>query len=347
MAPSQTQCAAPVASMVRQSQSLSNSAQDMEWPPELDMLFEKTLAKYAEETGQKRWQKVASVLPNKSPDDVLRRYELLVDDIDKIEMGLLPLPDYSDDDLSLQMDMSMNGVHRNLGVMMASPCVGPMNGMRMDGVSIGMPMTELELGGDMMGGDGNLAAGGNRGGAIRTKNKVPGHAPPKSSSEQERKKGIPWSEEEHRLFLLGLQKFGKGDWRSISRNYVISRTPTQVASHAQKYFIRLNSMNKDKRRASIHDITSLGNAVDMSGMPAPQQPQQGMHGRPMAAPGAMGHMAAGHHPGQMQGMQQGNANGAAIGLPATVPTQGPMQGMSVGYLPQSQPQMMVQWKAPQ
>ena len=31
----------------------------------------------------------------------------------------------------------------------------------------------------------------------------------------------------------------------------------QVASHAQKYFIRLNSMNKkDKRRASIHDITS-------------------------------------------------------------------------------------------
>ena len=30
----------------------------------------------------------------------------------------------------------------------------------------------------------------------------------------------------------------------------------QVASHAQKYFIRLNSGNKkDKRRASIHDIT--------------------------------------------------------------------------------------------
>ena len=34
---------------------------------------------------------------------------------------------------------------------------------------------------------------------------------------------------------------------------------TQVASHAQKYFIRLNSMNKkDKRRSSIHDITSAG-----------------------------------------------------------------------------------------
>lgn len=76
-------------------------------------------------------------------------------------------------------------------------------------------------------------------------------------SDQERRKGVPWSEEEHRLFLLGLEKYGKGDWRSISRNFVVSRTPTQVASHAQKYFIRMTSTNKDRRRSSIHDITSV------------------------------------------------------------------------------------------
>lgn len=75
----------------------------------------------------------------------------------------------------------------------------------------------------------------------------------------------------NRLFLLGLDKYGKGDWRSISRNFVVSRTPTQVASHAQKYFIRLNSMNKDRRRSSIHDITSVGNG-DIS---APQGPITG------------------------------------------------------------------------
>ncbi|XP_057443512.1 transcription factor MYBS3-like [Lotus japonicus] len=71
---------------------------------------------------------------------------------------------------------------------------------------------------------------------------------------QERKKGVPWTEEEHRTFLIGLEKLGKGDWRGISRNYVTTRTPTQVASHAQKYFIRLAMMNKKKRRSSLFDM---------------------------------------------------------------------------------------------
>ncbi|KAL2898764.1 Transcription factor DIVARICATA [Bienertia sinuspersici] len=75
--------------------------------------------------------------------------------------------------------------------------------------------------------------------------------------DQERKKGVPWTEEEHKLFLMGLKKYGKGDWRNISRNFVVTRTPTQVASHAQKYFIRQLSGGKDKRRASIHDITTV------------------------------------------------------------------------------------------
>ncbi|KAL3838387.1 hypothetical protein ACJIZ3_022978 [Penstemon smallii] len=75
--------------------------------------------------------------------------------------------------------------------------------------------------------------------------------------DQERRKGVPWTEEEHRRFLLGLQKHGKGDWRNISRNFVISKTPTQVASHAQKYYLRQLSGGKDKKRPSIHDITTI------------------------------------------------------------------------------------------
>ncbi|KAL8533301.1 hypothetical protein ACS0TY_009627 [Phlomoides rotata] len=85
-------------------------------------------------------------------------------------------------------------------------------------------------------------------------------------SDVERKKGTPWTEDEHRLFLIGLDRYGKGDWRSISRNIVVSRTPTQVASHAQKYFLRHTSGKKERKRSSIHDITT---AMDSLVVPAP------------------------------------------------------------------------------
>lgn len=80
--------------------------------------------------------------------------------------------------------------------------------------------------------------------------------PHPSNSRGERKRGVPWTEEEHKLFLLGLQKVGKGDWRGISRNFVKTRTPTQVASHAQKYFLRRSNLNRRRRRSSLFDITT-------------------------------------------------------------------------------------------
>ena len=79
--------------------------------------------------------------------------------------------------------------------------------------------------------------------------------------------GQCWSEEEHWRFLAGLEKFGKGDWRNIARQCVFTRTPTQVASHAQKFFLRQSQASPAAPvddpfavpRVSIHDITT--NAV--------------------------------------------------------------------------------------
>ncbi|KAG1674443.1 hypothetical protein FOA52_003048 [Chlamydomonas sp. UWO 241] len=65
------------------------------------------------------------------------------------------------------------------------------------------------------------------------------------------KKGCPWSETEHRLFLKGLAQLGKGNWRGISRMYVQTRSPTQVASHAQKYFLRVNGCSKRRSRFAV------------------------------------------------------------------------------------------------
>ncbi|XP_038688568.1 probable transcription factor At5g61620 [Tripterygium wilfordii] len=72
-------------------------------------------------------------------------------------------------------------------------------------------------------------------------------------------RGIPWTQEEHLAFLAGLKQLGRGEWRRISREFVKTRTSTQVASHAQKYFMRIqSSKTKKKKRSSIFD-TPLDN----------------------------------------------------------------------------------------
>uniref|UniRef100_A0A803NB01 Uncharacterized protein n=1 Tax=Chenopodium quinoa TaxID=63459 RepID=A0A803NB01_CHEQI len=184
---------------------------------EEEKAFENAIATHSIDESNEEWDKVASMVPTKTIEEIKQHYEFLVEDVGAIEAG---------------KDQRGNS---NQG-----------NGYSPFGPS-------------SMGNNTTKAS---------------------SKLEQERKKGIPWTEEEHRLFLLGLDKFGKGDWRSISRNFVITRTPTQVASHAQKYFIRLNSMNRDRRRSSIHDITS----VNGGGLSPNQTPITGQQNNTSAAP---------------------------------------------------------------
>ncbi|RYQ83910.1 hypothetical protein Ahy_B10g102797 [Arachis hypogaea] len=64
------------------------------------------------------------------------------------------------------------------------------------------------------------------------------------------------------LFLKGVEKYGKGKWKRISREFVPSKTPKQVASHAQKYFLKQEESeeNTNKRRCNnIHDMNNASN----------------------------------------------------------------------------------------
>ncbi|KAF1870077.1 hypothetical protein Lal_00017657 [Lupinus albus] len=281
-----------------------------EWSWEQDKAFESALVNHPEDAPD-RWEKIVDDVPGKTIEEIKQHYELLVEDINQIESGCVPLPSYN---------------------------------------------SSLEGSASRSSDEGAGKKGGHQ-------NSGSNHGTNTSRSDQERRKGIAWTEDEHRqifpfdscdcfsvktqntdfcgmifcfswyerrLFLLGLEKYGKGDWRSISRNLVLTRNPTQVASHAQKYFIRLNSMNKDRRRSSIHDITSIDNGdVSASQVPITGQTndsEANSTGKPgkQVPPASIGVPSVGIYAAPTIRQPIGGPLVSAVGTPMNLPAAGHM-----------------------
>ena len=89
-----------------------------------------------------------------------------------------------------------------------------------------------------------------------------------------------WTEEEHEIFLEGLQMHGK-QWKTIA-TMIGTRTVVQVRTHAQKYFQKLERKNKDASSStSIHGKAKPSKRKSLpSAMPSRKKPKSPKKGIP-------------------------------------------------------------------
>ncbi|RAL48560.1 hypothetical protein DM860_005984 [Cuscuta australis] len=81
--------------MASSSSSSSSSGTSCIWTPRQNKVFERALAQYDKDTPE-RWQNVAmAVGGGKSAAEVKRHYDILLQDLRRIESGHFPFPAYT------------------------------------------------------------------------------------------------------------------------------------------------------------------------------------------------------------------------------------------------------------
>lgn len=139
------------------------------WNKEEDKAFENAIAMHwIDEESEEQWEKIAELVPSKSMEELKQHYQMLVDDVSAIEAGHTPLPNYAaaEEATSSSKDTAARA-------------------------SSGASASDKRL---------NCGHGG---GFSALAHDTSGHGGKGGSrSDQERKKGIPWTEEEHRYFYI-------------------------------------------------------------------------------------------------------------------------------------------------
>ncbi|XP_073026718.1 transcription factor RADIALIS-like [Primulina eburnea] len=72
---------------------MASTSMTRSWTAKENKAFEKALAVFDEDTPD-RWDNVAKSIGGRTPDEVKRHYQILLDDINYIESGRVPFPNY-------------------------------------------------------------------------------------------------------------------------------------------------------------------------------------------------------------------------------------------------------------
>ncbi|XVE82620.1 hypothetical protein DITRI_Ditri16bG0020400 [Diplodiscus trichospermus] len=75
------------------SSQCSSTSCNLHWTPEQNKLFENALAIYDKDVPD-RWRKIAKLVGGTNEQEVKKQYEILLDDIKRIESGKVPIPKY-------------------------------------------------------------------------------------------------------------------------------------------------------------------------------------------------------------------------------------------------------------
>lgn len=73
------------------------------WTAKQNKAFEEALAIYDKDTPD-RWQNIANAVEGKSIEEVKLHYQILVEDLNRIESGQIPLPNYKNIGTNLSAD---------------------------------------------------------------------------------------------------------------------------------------------------------------------------------------------------------------------------------------------------
>lgn len=134
------------------------------WSREEEKSFENAIAMHWIEDSKEQWAKIGAMVPTKTIEQLQQHYQLLVEDVNAIESGLIPLPKYVDEAASTSSTKDNHGF--------SSGQQNTTNRRLNSNYSNGLSGFSQDSSGP-----------GTKG---------------SSRSEQERRKGIPWTEEEHR-----------------------------------------------------------------------------------------------------------------------------------------------------